>query len=110
MRFFGYQPDPEPPSEFDLGPAAEYPPGAPTILPWVPAVLYREQGEFVAYSLTCSHLGCTIEQDEDGGFVCPCHGSRYASDGRVLQGPAQEALRQLRVELQEDGTLKLSTD
>ncbi len=109
VRFFSYQPDPKPPSEFDLGPASEYPPGAHTELPWIPAVLYNKHDQFVAYSLICSHLGCTVELDEEGNFVCPCHGSRYASDGRVLQGPAQKALRQLRVEVEEDGSLKLFT-
>ena len=42
----------------------------------------------------CRHLGCklTYNQDEDS-FDCPCHGSRFAKDGKVLDGPAQEDLR-----------------
>src|ERR1700690_536514 len=38
----------------------------------------------------CTHLGC-IPIAYDGnydGFFCPCHGSQYASSGRIRQGPA----------------------
>lgn len=42
---------------------------------------------------TCTHLGCTVNwQPEKDRFVCPCHGSQYDSQGRVLKGPAQHAL------------------
>jgi cytochrome b6-f complex iron-sulfur subunit len=110
LRFFSYQPDPTPPSEFDLGEASAYPPGSRTLLPDVPAVLYNEHGNYTALSLTCTHLGCTVEADEEDGFSCPCHGSRYNRDGLVLQGPAQKPLRALRVELQEDDTIRLFTN
>ncbi|BAV45380.1 ubiquinol-cytochrome c reductase, iron-sulfur subunit [Mesorhizobium loti] len=40
----------------------------------------------------CTHLGCIpIGQDgEFGGWLCPCHGSRYDSAGRIRKGPAPE--------------------
>ncbi len=110
VRFFSYQPDPGPPTEFDLGDANNFPPGSRTILPDIPAVVYNIQGKHVAYSLTCTHLGCTIEPDGEKDFACPCHGSRYTKDGSVLKGPANKPLRQLRLEKLEDNTLKLYTN
>jgi cytochrome b6-f complex iron-sulfur subunit len=43
--------------------------------------------------LTCTHLGCTVNwQAAQNRFVCPCHGSQYDNQGRVVQGPAQRSL------------------
>ena len=107
-RFFSYQPNPGQPTEFDLGEAAEFPVGSRTLSLDIPAVVYNNGGEYVAFSLTCTHLGCTVEEDGEG-FACPCHGSRFDKDGAVLEGPAKEPLRQLRVETMEDNTLRLYT-
>jgi cytochrome b6-f complex iron-sulfur subunit len=109
VRFFSYQFNPSPPSEFDLGDVAAFPIGSRTVRPDIPAVIYNQAGDFVAYSLTCTHLGCTVEEDDDV-FVCPCHGSRYDQEGKVLKGPAQKPLKRLRVEVLEDHTLRLYTD
>ena len=109
LRYFSYQPDPGPPDEFDLGDPAAYPPGSRTLLAGVPAALYNEGGQFTALSLTCTHLGCTVEAEQQGGFLCPCHGSRYDREGRVLEGPATQPLHRLRVEVNEDGKLWLYT-
>lgn len=41
---------------------------------------------------TCTHLGCSPNEnfvataDWDGGFVCPCHGSKFDLSGRVFKG------------------------
>ena len=107
-RFFSYQPDQGPPTEFDLGEAVNFPVGSQTLRLDIPAMIYNDGGEYIAYSLTCTHLGCTVEEDSQG-FACPCHGSRYDKDGLVLAGPAKEPLRRLRVEVLEDKTLKLYT-
>jgi cytochrome b6-f complex iron-sulfur subunit len=109
LRYLSYQPDPPPQTEFNLAAASGYPVGSRTLLPEVPAVLYNEQGKFIAYSLACTHLGCIVEAQGESYFLCPCHGSRYDRHGRVLAGPAREPLRALRVEEQEDGTLRLYT-
>lgn len=107
-RFFSYQPNQGPPTEFDLGEIANFPANSRTLRPDIPAVIYNNGGEYVAYSLTCTHLGCTVEEDGEG-FACPCHGSRFDRDGLVLAGPAKKPLRQLRVEVMEDNTLRLYT-
>lgn len=41
----------------------------------------------------CTHMGCELGFDEaEQTWECPCHGSRFAQDGRVLQGPATRPL------------------
>jgi Rieske Fe-S protein len=108
VRFLGYQSNPDLPSEFNLGAASGYPIDSHTVKADIPAVIYNNTGEITAYSLTCTHLGCMVEADGES-FACPCHGSRFSKDGEVLNGPAQKPLRRLRVEVQEDQTVKLYT-
>ncbi len=106
LRFFGYQSEAPAPTEFDLGLATDYPLGSSTLLEEIPAILHHTEEGFSALSLTCTHLGCTLEQD-DADLSCPCHGSRFNEDGEVLQGPAKENLSEFRIETQTDGHLKL---
>jgi glycine/D-amino acid oxidase-like deaminating enzyme/nitrite reductase/ring-hydroxylating ferredoxin subunit len=55
---------------------------------------YRDgDGTLVAVSPRCTHLGCQVNWNRaERSWDCPCHGSRFAPDGRVLQGPAVHAL------------------
>jgi cytochrome b6-f complex iron-sulfur subunit len=73
-------------------------------LPDIPAVLIRSNGSFSAYSLICTHLGCTVQVKSDF-FACPCHGSQYALDGKVTRRPAGSPLQALQVEVNSDGNL-----
>ncbi|MBC7972100.1 MAG: Rieske 2Fe-2S domain-containing protein [Verrucomicrobia bacterium] len=51
-----------------------------------------------AISTTCTHLGCTVAWKADQNrFICPCHGSQYDNQGRVVQGPARRNLGLLTV-------------
>lgn len=51
-----------------------------------------------AMSRICTHLGCRVNYSEkDDLFVCPCHGSRYTTSGKVLRGPALKNLPDLPV-------------
>jgi len=109
FRFLDYEPNPAPQTEFDLGPAEQFPLGSRTLLSDPPAVLLHTESGFSALSLTCTHLGCTVEQTADG-FTCPCHASHFDENGRVTHGPADRPLRSLRVELTDEGSLKLFTD
>jgi cytochrome b6-f complex iron-sulfur subunit len=52
------------------------------------------EGSFTAVDAVCSHQSCTITGFADTTYVCPCHGSRYDRNGRVLAGPATASLRQ----------------
>lgn len=105
IRFLSFETE-SAPTEYDLGPASSYPDPSRTPLLYIPAMLIRNGEQFSAYSLVCTHLGCTVEPKEQE-FACPCHGSRFDSSGRVIKGPANRPLQKLRVELQPDGTLKL---
>ena len=102
FRFLEYQTEPPPPTEFDLGPASNFPPGSRTLLANVPALLIHTDAGFSALSLVCTHLGCTVEQSTDG-FACPCHGSRFDAQGKVSHGPATKALVSLQVEQNQQG-------
>jgi glycine/D-amino acid oxidase-like deaminating enzyme/nitrite reductase/ring-hydroxylating ferredoxin subunit len=55
---------------------------------------YRHpDGQVQAVSTLCTHLGCVVGfNDAELSWDCPCHGSRFGLDGRVLQGPAVEPL------------------
>ncbi len=55
---------------------------------------YRdEQGELVAVSTRCTHLGCQVNWNRaERSWDCPCHGSRFAPTGEVLHGPAVHRL------------------
>ncbi len=108
-RFLGYQSQPPAPTEFDLGSASSYPLGSRTLLPQVPALLIRAGSGFTALSLVCPHLGCTVEPQPQG-FTCPCHGSLFDPQGRVLRGPAGKPLSVLRLETTPDGHLHVFTN
>jgi len=109
LRFLDYDPNPAVKTEFDLGPAEKYPLGSRTVLDESPAILIHTQSGFSALSLTCTHLGYTLEPDAEG-FACPCHNSRFDTEGNVTQGPAAKPLNPLRVEVTEDNLLTLHTD
>ena len=109
IRYLGYQFDPTPPSEFNIGPAVDYPLNSRTILAHIPAILIHDDKDLRAISLACTHLGCTIEQ-RNFGFECPCHSSRYDINGKLLKGPANRDLPKLRVAKSEDGNLHLFTN
>jgi nucleotide-binding universal stress UspA family protein/nitrite reductase/ring-hydroxylating ferredoxin subunit len=57
------------------------------------AVYKAEDGNIVALSPRCTHLGCTVDWNATAAtWDCPCHGSRYSKEGEVVQGPAKAPL------------------
>jgi Rieske Fe-S protein len=57
------------------------------------AVYRDDNGALHAVSARCTHLGCLVHFNEaERAWECPCHGSRFATDGSVIQGPANTAL------------------
>ena len=54
--------------------------------------------ELRALSARCTHLGCAVSFERASGeLVCPCHGGRFAADGRVLAGPPPSPLAAFEV-------------
>lgn len=65
------------------------------------AVLLRlEDGKFVAYSQTCTHLSCSVYyQREQGRLFCPCHEGVFdPSNGQPVAGPPVRPLTRVKVE------------
>ncbi len=57
--------------------------------------------QFEVFSAICPHLGCSISwQQNAGDFFCPCHGSVFAPDGKVVQGPAPRGMDTLPTRVQ----------
>ncbi|MEV7047084.1 FAD-dependent oxidoreductase [Streptomyces anulatus] len=62
------------------------------------AVYRHHDGTLRAVSARCTHLGCLVSfNDAEATWECPCHGSRFGTDGTVLQGPATRPLDRLEV-------------
>ena len=52
--------------------------------------LYRDENG-VAHRLSplCTHMGCYVQWNPaEKSWDCPCHGSRFSCEGKVIQGPA----------------------
>jgi Rieske Fe-S protein len=57
-------------------------------------VAHTDAASFVAVSAVCTHQVCTITGFSTQTYVCPCHGSTFDVNGRVLGGPAPTPLHQ----------------
>lgn len=59
-----------------------------------PAAVYRGlDGQIYVRSAVCTHMGCYVHwNDGERTWDCPCHGSRFKTNGDVLAGPAESPL------------------
>ena len=63
-------------------------------------IAYLGNEEYIALSKICTHQGCTVEYDHAGGQIeCDCHGSVFSQTGSVIEGPAEDALKEYNTEL-----------
>jgi len=63
------------------------------------------EGEVTALNAACPHAGCSVGFSSDNGrYLCPCHDSSFAVDGRIAseRSPSPRALDTLEVEIRGD--------
>jgi cytochrome b6-f complex iron-sulfur subunit len=96
-------------SQLKIGMPGEYP--VSNELSRVPGqnlyVLHDAEG-YAVIGAICTHLGCVVALTGDG-FACPCHGSKFALDGKVVKGPAPSPLPWYEVALAPDGQMVVDT-
>lgn len=74
-------------------------------VPAARAYLTRQEGEVVAISDRCPHLGCRVPYCESSGqFECPCHGSVFNRLGEYREGPTPRGMDRYPVRI-EDGVV-----
>jgi glycine/D-amino acid oxidase-like deaminating enzyme/nitrite reductase/ring-hydroxylating ferredoxin subunit len=61
--------------------------------------VYRDaEMKLHAFSAICPHLKCILQWNgEEKTFDCPCHGSRFTTDGVVINGPAISNLTKMKI-------------
>jgi nitrite reductase/ring-hydroxylating ferredoxin subunit len=66
-----------------------------------PAIVIRTAESIKAFSLICTHLGCTVEwQEGKKEFHCPCHNGLFDQFGEVISGPPPVPLEQFPVKVE----------
>jgi Rieske Fe-S protein len=81
-----------------LASTSEIPVGGCTVFEKEKVVITQStNGEFRALTAVCTHQGCLVTEVKDGTIICPCHGSTFALDGSVTNGPATEPLTEVPI-------------
>lgn len=63
------------------------------------AACRNELGELRMHSAFCTHLACVVHwNNAEKTWDCPCHGSRFDTDGMVIEGPALHPLKEIRAQ------------
>ena len=106
VRYFSYRDSPGTPEHIPIGTLSDFPNESQTLLLEIPAAVYRSGDQVRAFSLTCTHLGCRVEPEGED-FFCPCHGSRFTSQGELLKGPADTDLPEIEIEINQEDQIIL---
>ena len=100
----------EPPTRFRAGSPLDYPEGTVKLNKAQKAYVVGGAGCVYALSAVCTHLGCiTRFVAEENAIACPCHGSRFDTEGNVTHGPAPRPLQWLEVATDAKGELVVDT-
>ncbi len=62
----------------------------------------------VAYSMFCTHLGCSVDLDKESGMLmCECHQTLYdpKQSGKVVEGPAPNSLPMISLDVDKNGDI-----
>lgn len=96
----------EPSTTFRAGNPDLYPVNSVTFNQDQQVYIVRIQEGFYAVSAVCTHLGCITQWKPDANLIeCPCHGSKFKSDGTKVEGPAPRSLPHFGITLTPDGEL-----
>jgi Rieske Fe-S protein len=95
VRFLGFQPPDSESSIVPLGGPDNYEPETLVYVAEARVYVGHDGNGLYALDAVCPHLGCLVEPNEDGGFMCPCHDSLFDQEGRALSGPATKPLQHL---------------
>jgi len=73
-------------------------------------LIHLPDGQFVAYSQTCTHLSCAVYfQQEENRLYCPCHDGVFdVRTGEPVAGPPQRRLP--RITLRRDGDMLVAVE
>ncbi|MEV4557406.1 Rieske (2Fe-2S) protein [Kitasatospora sp. NPDC049285] len=93
----------------DLGAASDVPVGGGKVYRDQKIVVTQpSEGQFKAFSATCTHAGCLVDGVRNSQIQCLCHGSRFGiADGAVQDGPAPKPLPAYQVAVQ-NGKLQVT--
>ena len=98
----------EPSATFRAGTPELYPVNSVSYLPDQQVYVVRTTEGFYAVSAVCTHLGCITQwKPEASQIACPCHGSKFQSDGTKIEGPAPRSLPHFSITLTADGELRV---
>ena len=98
----------EPATTFRAGSPELYPLNSVTFLQDQQVYIVRTAAGFYAVSAVCTHLGCITQwKPEADQIQCPCHGSKFQSDGVKVEGPAPRSLDHFSIALTSDGELQV---
>jgi Rieske Fe-S protein len=82
-----------PAQTIDAGPASTYAAdGVYDAYKDIGFFIVRRGGHLFALSSICTHRAVTLKAESDCTFYCKRHGSTFAADGHVTQGPAKRNL------------------
>jgi cytochrome b6-f complex iron-sulfur subunit len=68
-------------------------------------IVVESEGTITNYGINavCTHLGCVVPWNTaENKFMCPCHGSQYNNEGKVVRGPAPLSLALVHADVVDD--------
>lgn len=93
---------------FDMGSVDDFEEGSVTPNREGKFFLVRLGNDFKALYQVCTHLGCLVRVTTEG-YSCPCHGSKFARNGRIVASPAPRDMDEFAVDVTEDGQVIVDT-
>ncbi len=98
----------EPATTFRAGTPDRYPVNSVSYVADQQVYIVRTAEGVYAVSAVCTHLGCITQWRPEANMIaCPCHGSKFKSDGTKIEGPAPRPLAHFAITLTPDGELRV---